>query len=335
MQISKLKKKEYDDVSFNSIIDLVELKKSENLNNKNINDKILNFDDSCKTKSKINQENNLMKTQFDKIKMDESKKLIQKHTPTNSNIKLNYLKSTRILNHTFESTSRKKSFKNENITENNHEILSPLIFVYGETKNNLNQASEKNKIEVIDVKKCKDSLEYKPKNINDFKSIHKKNICSEETIKRMNNIFFSFIPKFLESANLSLLFYLFYKFIIELFLKHFIYLVISQNFNLEYFFVCLFGLCQSLLISLIYYKNYTKKNNTKLLKVIFFVFQMTFLFLFFLIQFSFRMSIWDHRYRLFIFYKTEIINFISLYFFLFLIGIFHIFNFCYDLDTHM
>lgn len=331
MQISKLNKKEYDDVSFNSIIDLVELNKSENLNNKNIIDTTLNFDKSCKTKSKINQENNLMKTQLNKIKMDESKKFIQKHTPTNSNIKLNYLKSTRILNHGFESTSRKKSFENENITENNHEILSPMILVYGETKDNLKQISEKNNIEVIDVKKCK---EYKPKNIG-FKSIHKKNIFSEKTIKRINNIFFSFIPKFLESANLSLLFYLFYKFILELFLKHFIYLVISQNFNLEYFFVCLFGLCQSLLIFFIYYKNYTKKNNTKLLKVIFFVFQMTFLFLFCLIQFSCRMSIWDHRYRLFIFYKTEIINFISLYFFLFLIGMFHIFNFCYDLDTHM
>jgi len=181
----------------------------------------------------------------------------------------------------------------------------------------------------IDVKK---EVNTKKLNSNPFPNYKKDN----ETLKINDNSKTKFTKKFLfilnkcfEMGHKGLLFYLFYEYLVNLFLKHFFYLISSLDIylNAEYILICMYGLCQCFIILFVYYKMFINHEHLKLIHVLFLSAQFSMLVLLGGVQFVFGMNVWDHKYRLLYCFNSELVKFVLLLFWLIMIGVFKFFNY--------
>ena len=137
------------------------------------------------------------------------------------------------------------------------------------------------------------------------------------------------LSKCFEMGYLGLLFYLFYQYLVNLFLKHFFYLISSLDiyFNAEYVLICMYGLCQSLMIIFVYHKMLINHKHLNLIHVLFLSSQLLMFFLLGSIQFVFGMNVWDHKYRLIYCFNSELVKFVLLLFWLIISDTFRFFNY--------
>jgi hypothetical protein len=157
--------------------------------------------------------------------------------------------------------------------------------------------------------------------------------------------FLFILNKCFEMGHKGLLFYLFYEYLVNLFLKHFFYLISSLDIylNAEYILICMYGLCQCFIILFVYYKMFINHEHLKLIHVLFLSAQFSMLVLLGGVQFVFGMNVWDHKYRLLYCFNSELVKFVLLLFWLIMIGVFKFFNyylktdsiFCFKIDGHV
>ena len=110
--------------------------------------------------------------------------------------------------------------------------------------------------------------------------------------------------------SIGLTLYLIFKNLIDLTLKHLVYLLASDYFSFEYLFICLFGVLQSVFLFAQLHDMFRRKTCTDAFYLAFYTIQLTLFLGIGCVQFLSDMTIWDHKYFLNEHFFTELVKYL-------------------------
>lgn len=326
MNKSKKVPHDLDDISLDSYIDIVDFKTKK----PRVKESRSQFKNEKLDEIKTRTQSTKLKTVNNNV---STKTIKSDFTPTRPNTNLTSKKSTNIRKATESEKQTLLPLNSPNTVKN--DIPKPRINSRLEPSKPINSGLKKaqsTKNVSFDIKdknnlKSVKSTTFETKTIrskhlsqSEIKPIERETLLTlpnasvpiQESIFFKHQKLFNCLDNFFNFSFLGLLYYLFYKYLIDLFLKHLIYFIISLKFrfNLEYFLVIIYGLCHSLIIIFLYAKILSNSPRLEFFKLLFLAVQLAVFILFGLVQFICGMNIWDHKYKIYAVFNAELTKFI-------------------------